>query len=97
MNEGTTEVETGVELANKAGQALRQVVEGSQKVTNMIMQIAAATEQQSAASSEISGNVEKISNLSQENNAAASQTSQSADDLLNLATGLQEMVSRFKV
>ena len=97
MNEGTTEVEAGVKLANEAGQALRQVVEGSQKVTDMIMQIATAAEQQSSVSSEISGNVEKISNLSQENKAAASQTASAADDLLNLATGLQQMVSRFKV
>ncbi len=97
MNEGTTEVEAGVELANEAGDALRQVVEGSQKVTDMIMQIATAAEQQSSVSSEISGNVEKISNLSQENKAAASQTASAADDLLNLATGLQQMVSRFKI
>lgn len=97
MNDGTTMVETGVDLAHEAGEALRQVVEGSQKVTDMIMQIATAAEQQSTVSSEISGNVEKISNLSQENKAAASQTALAADDLLNLATGLQQMVSRFKV
>lgn len=97
MNEGTGEVESGVTLANEAGQALHQIVDGSQKVMDMIMQIAAASEEQSSVSSEISRNVEQISNLCKENNAAASQTAQSSDDLLKLATNLQMMVNHFKV
>ncbi len=97
MDSGTTEVENGVVLANEAGNALHQVVEGAQKVSDMIMQIATAAEEQSSVSSEISGNVEKISHLSQENSAAASQTAHAADEVLNLATSLQQMVSRFRV
>ena len=97
MDSGTTEVENGVVLANEAGNALHQVVEGAQKVSDMIMQIATAAEEQSSVSSEIAGNVEKISHLSQENSAAASQTAHAADEVLNLATSLQQMVSRFRV
>ncbi|MBI5756058.1 MAG: methyl-accepting chemotaxis protein [Nitrospirae bacterium] len=97
MNEGTSEVESGVMLAHKSGEALRQIVEDAQKITDMILQIATTAEEQSSVSSEISRNVEKISCLSQENNTAASQTARASDDLLNLATGLQQMVSRFKV
>ena len=97
MDSGTSEVENGVVLANEAGDALRQVVEGAQKISDMIIQIATAAEQQSTVSSEISVNVEKISHLSQENSSAASQTANAADGLLNLTTNLQQMVSRFRV
>lgn len=97
MNEGTGEVETGVTLANEAGQALQDIVYGSEKIMDMITQIAVASEQQSSVSTEISGNVERISNLCKDNNAAVSQTAQSSEDLLNLATNLQGMVNRFKL
>ena len=97
MDSGTSEVENGVVLANEAGDALRQVVEGAQKISDMIIQIATAAEQQSTVSSEISVNVEKISHLSQENSSAASQTANAADGLLNLTTNLQQMISRFRV
>ncbi|MBI5755819.1 MAG: methyl-accepting chemotaxis protein [Nitrospirae bacterium] len=97
MNEGTGEVESGRVLTNEAGQALSQIVDGSQKVMDMVMQIAVASEEQSSVSSEISGNVEKISQLCKENNSAASQTANASGDLSMLATELQQMVSRFKV
>ncbi|MBI5193559.1 MAG: methyl-accepting chemotaxis protein [Nitrospirae bacterium] len=97
MQEGSGEVESGVKLANEAGQALCQIVEGSQKVMDMVMQIAAASEEQSAVSSEIANNIERISNLCKDNNTAASHTAQSSDGLRNLALSLHQTVNRFKV
>lgn len=97
MNEGTGEVECGVALANEAGQALHEIVDGSEKIMDMVTQIAVASEEQSSVSTEISGNVERISNLCKDNNAAATQTARSSEDLLNLATNLQEMVNQFKI
>lgn len=96
MHEGSGEVENGVLLASEAGQALRKIVEGSQKVMDMVTQIAAASEEQSAVSSEISTNVDRISSLCKENNTAASQTAQSSEGLRNLAVNLHQMVNRFK-
>ena len=96
MNDGNKEVEAGVSLANEAGQALSQIVESSQKVMDMVMQIATSSEEQSATSTEIAGNVEQISTLCRDNSSAASQTAQSSEDLLNLATNLQQTVGRFK-
>lgn len=97
MNEGTVEVESGVALANEAGQALQQVVEGSVRIMDMIQQIAVTAEEQSSVSSEIAGNVERISHLCKDNDSAAFQTAKASEDLLSLATNLQQMVSRFKV
>ena len=96
MNEGNNEVEAGVSLANEAGQALSQIVESSQKVMDMVMQIATSSEEQSTTSTEIAGNVEQISTLCKDNSSAASQTAGASEDLLNLATNLQQTVGRFK-
>ena len=48
-------------LADKAGTSLTEIVGVSQKVTDMVTQIAAASEEQSSASEQISKNVEAIS------------------------------------
>jgi len=63
---------------------------------DMVMQIAASSEEQSTTSTEIAGNVEQISTLCKDNSSAASQTAGASEDLLNLATNLQQTVSRFK-
>lgn len=97
MHEGSGEVESGVRLASQAGQALHQIVEGSERVMDMVMQIAAASEEQSAVSSEIANNIDRISSLCKENNTAVSQTAQSSEGLRNLAMNLHQMVNRFKV
>ena len=43
MEEGTQEVERGIELADRAGTSLKEIVGVSQKVTDMVTQIAAAS------------------------------------------------------
>jgi len=97
INEGTCEVEEGVFLARETERALGEIVEGSQKIMEMITQIAAATEEQSSVSCEIAGNVEKISEFSKEKDQAISQTAATAKDLQKYAAHLQQTVGWFKV
>ncbi len=97
MKEGTEQVEGGVSLANEAGAALAQIVEGVRKVSEMVSHIATASEQQSSATQEISANVETIARLAQENGASISQSARAAADLLRLSTDLQQVVGRFRV
>ncbi|MEK6813286.1 MAG: methyl-accepting chemotaxis protein [Nitrospirota bacterium] len=97
MKEGTQQVEGGVSLANEAGAALAQIVEGVRKVSEMVSHIATASEEQSSATQEISANVETIARLAQENGASISQSARAAADLLRLSTDLQQVVGRFKV
>ncbi|HTY38860.1 MAG TPA: methyl-accepting chemotaxis protein [Bacteroidota bacterium] len=97
MEEGTKEVEEGIKLADKAGASLNQIVGVSQKVTDMVTQIAAASEQQSSASEQISKNVEAISNVTQETATGTQQISRAAEDLNRLTDNLQRLVSQFKL
>lgn len=96
MAEEKQEVERGVILAREAGQALKQIVDGSQRVTDMISGIATAAEEQSTAAGEISNSVETIAHVAKENNQAVSNIASAANDLLKLSTELQQMVGMFK-
>ena len=66
MNSGRKNVDAGVGFATEAGVSLTNIVEIVKNVSNMINQIAAAEEQQSAAAGEISSNMESIANVTKE-------------------------------
>ena len=81
MNEGTKQVDEGIKLADKAGLSLHEIVEVSQRVTDMVSQIAAASEEQSSASEQISKNVEGISSVTNQTAAGVQQIARAAEDL----------------
>lgn len=97
MEEGTMKVDAGIHLADKAGVSLQEIVEISQKVTDMVTQIAAASEQQSSASEQISKNVEGISAVTGETAQGTQQIARAADDLNRLTENLQQLVGKFKL
>ena len=97
MEEGTSEVERGIQMADRAGVSLKEIVGVSQKVTDMVTRIAAASEQQSSASEEISKNVEAISKVTSETAQGTQQIAHAAEDLNRLTDNLQNLIGGFKV
>ncbi|HTY37739.1 MAG TPA: methyl-accepting chemotaxis protein [Bacteroidota bacterium] len=95
MEVGTQEVESGIALADKAGAALVDIVRISQRVTDMVSQIAAASEEQSSASEQISKNVEAISAVTSQSASGTQQIARAAEDLSRMSENLQNLVGRF--
>lgn len=97
MQSGINEVDSGRDLANKAGDSLTEIVNMSQQVMEMVQQIATAAEEQSSASEEISRTVDKISSVTSETAKGAEQSAAAAEELSMQAEALKGMVARFKV
>ncbi len=97
MKRGITEVDSGRSLADQAGESLNSILEYAQRVQDMIVQIASASEQQSSASGQIALNIEAIANVTKENAAGVEQAASAAEELSRQADGLNSMVSRFKL
>ena len=97
MESGLQEVDKGRELADKAGTSLNEIVNMSQRVMDMVTQIAAASEEQSAAAEQISKNIEHISSVTKETASGAEQSAAAAEELNRQAEGLQQMVAQFKL
>jgi len=97
INEGTIEVEKGKELADKAGQALNEIIHGAQLVVDMSTQVAAASEEQSSAAEQISKNIESINNVTQESAAGIQQIAKASEDLNRLTVNLHDLISKFKI
>lgn len=97
MQQGTLEVEKGKELADKAGESLKQIITGAEEVVDIASQVAVASQEQSAAAEQISKNIESISSVTQQSAAGVQQIARAAEDLNRLTDNLQNMISQFKV
>ena len=97
MESGIQEVDKGRELTDKAGGSLNEIVNVSQRVMDMIQQIATASEEQSAAAEQISKNIEHVSSVTKETATGAEQSAAAAEELNRQAEGLQQMVAQFRV
>jgi methyl-accepting chemotaxis protein len=97
MEEGTRQVDDGIRLADKAGSSLQSIVGISQQVTDMVSQIAVASEQQASMSQQISRNVEAITTVTSETASGTQQIARSADDLRRVADELQKLMQSFNL
>ena len=97
MESGLQQVESGRELADKAGTSLTEIVAVAQQVVAQIQQIAQASEEQSSAAEQISKNIEHIASVTKETATGAEQSAAAAEELNRQAEGLKQMVGRFTV
>ena len=97
MNRGTLEVQNGIDLADKAGESLNHILTSTQDVLDMINQIAAASEEQSATSEQISKNVMSISKVTGESAQRIEDVARTSDELAKLTEQLRNLMSQFQV
>src|SRR5450432_4073085 len=97
MQEGSTQVEVGVKFSGRAGESLKQIIQMSERVGEMIVQIATAATEQSKASDEINQNMERIATLVNESADGAQHSANACRNLSGLALDLQKMVGNFRL
>jgi len=97
MEETTREVVGGSQLANEAGQRLRDIEHISQEMASLIAGISEASKQQAAGSEEVAKNVEGISQFTQQTASGAQMTEEATKRLAELARELNASISRFKL
>ncbi len=97
MEEGTKEVQAGIELTDKSGVALEQIMDSSQQVTSLVQEISAASETQAAATEEISKNIISISQVSAESAHQVEDVLIHAESLAEQTEQLKDMVNQFKL
>jgi len=96
MNTAKERVDKTTKLAGGAGGVLKEIVEASDHIADMVRSIATAAEQQSATSEEINSNVSEINSLS----GQMSQDIQSANDRIRevaeMSRDLAKLVEKFR-
>jgi methyl-accepting chemotaxis protein len=97
MRAGGDKVRAGVELADKAAEALERINAQTQESLTGVTAIASAVREQQSASTDIAKNVERIAQMAEEASATATQTAGAAQSLTDLALSLDRSLGRFKV
>ncbi len=97
MEAGSRQVERGVNMVGQLVDPLQELHSGATVTLDSLVELAAATRAQSAASSDISHNVERIAEMATRNNAIMEETTQAARHLETLAASLMGTVGRFRI
>lgn len=87
----------GVAFSQKNGEAFEHILSMVNDTAHKVTEIAAASEEQSAQSSEVMYSIESISAATEEMAASSSETALTANALAQLAEELNALVSIFKV
>ncbi|MBV6289568.1 methyl-accepting chemotaxis protein [Pseudomonas aegrilactucae] len=86
-----------VELTRRAGTSLLNITRSVATIESMNLQIATASEQQSAVAEEINRSVLNVRDVSEQTAAASEQTAASSVELARLGAHLQTLVGKFKL
>ncbi len=97
MTRGNREVEHGLELADNASHSIEAIIEGIEKVVDVINQIAATSEEQSTTSSQISHNVDTISTVADEVSRSTGDLAHTAEQMSGHVLTLEQRIARFRI
>jgi len=93
MTQGQTQAQSGLAETNLAQEALNHIADAVASVRDMNIQIATATEEQTAVAQEINNNISNIQEASQLIADAAKESQVNSDDLEKMAKNLRTVVS----
>jgi methyl-accepting chemotaxis protein len=97
MKEGTVEADNGKQLAVRAGEVLKEIITNADKVSEIAVSVAAASEEQSSAAEEITRNIDLISNVAGQNADGTRQIARTAEELNNLTMRLDNLIKKFRI
>jgi methyl-accepting chemotaxis protein len=97
MRSSMLHVKSGVGSARSAGDALANIIQGSEALQRMVTQIAAASAQQSYVTQSVNDNVNEISRIIEFTTTSSVHAVDACDRLSSLAADLNQLVGSFKV
>ncbi len=94
--EGSVEkTSNGSTIAHQTAAALDEIVNGISKVSDLVGEIAAASNEQAQGVNQINQGVSQIDQVTQQNTASAEESAAAAEELSGQALQLQEMLKKF--
>lgn len=97
MRSSMSYVQSGVDSANSAGEALASIIHGSESMQKMVTQIAAAATEQSYSAQSVTSNVNEIAAIIEKTAVSSHQSVEACQQLALLANELTGLVGSFKV
>jgi methyl-accepting chemotaxis protein len=96
INDSVNKVDVGAKLVDQAGATMSEVVESVKRVSDVISEISAASQEQSAGIDQISQAIVNMDEVVQQNAALVEEAAAAAGSLQDQAAGLVQVVGVFK-
>jgi methyl-accepting chemotaxis protein len=97
ISDSVTRVHSGSKLVEEAGQTIGEVVQSVKRVTDIMNEIAAASEAQSTGIGQVNAAVTQMDEVTQQNAALVEEASAAAQSMAQQAQALREAVAVFKL
>ncbi|MFJ3045353.1 methyl-accepting chemotaxis protein [Herbaspirillum chlorophenolicum] len=97
IDDSVEKVGAGSTLVERAGSTMTEVVASVKRVTDIVSEITAATQEQSGGINEVSRAITQMDQTTQQNAALVEQAAAAADSLKGQASNLALVVGRFKL
>jgi methyl-accepting chemotaxis protein len=94
--EGSVEkTSTGTQIAERTSEALEEIVGSISKVTDLVSEIAAASNEQAQGISQVNFGLQQVDQVIQQNTASSEESASTSEELSNQAAELKHQLSRF--
>ena len=97
IQDSANKVEKGTELVNKSGETLGEIVDSVKRVTDIVAEIAAASQEQLTGIQQVNKAVTEMDRVTQTNASQTEEMAGTSGSVLDHARQLTEMVSRFQL
>ena len=97
IGESVIKVEAGTKLVDSAGKTMDEIVASVKKVKDLISEIAAASQEQSAGIGQVNTAVAQMEQVVQQNASLVEEATAATESMKEQAASLLRMVERFKV
>jgi len=85
----------GSQMAKQTETALKEIMEGTTKVSDLLEEIAAASNEQAQGINEVTTGLTQIDQVTQQNTASAEESAAAAEELSGQAAQMREMLQKF--
>ena len=97
INDSVDKVAVGSELVDESGKTLAQIMESVRKVTDIVAEIAAASEEQSAGIEQVNNAITQMDNVTQQNAAVVEQASAASKAMEQQSSTLVSQINYFRL
>jgi len=96
ISKSNEHVGQGVRLVNETGESLGGIIDGVEKVSEIMRDIAAASQEQASGLTEVNSAITQMDEMTQQNAAMVEESTAAARSLASEASQLLQLVSFFK-
>ncbi len=97
ISDSVSKTAEGTKLVESAGATMQEIVSSVQRVTDIMGEITAASQEQSSGIDQVNGAITSMDEVTQQNAALVEQAAAAAESLVEQASSLMETVGAFKL